>query len=139
LVETILLPEEISKAFSSDSWHPSLGHLRDYRTERALIEKFKETNASVMELERPFISPPLWVAAFVIRAVYGRLAYLYQHSHKLQQYQDWRKDGGIDQLLRSVLAAPIVEQAKDTPIHGLRIAIDALEGKFLAEAKLRRE
>jgi hypothetical protein len=138
-VETILLPEELCKMFSSDSWPPSLGHLRNYRTEHALINKLKETNASVMELERPFISPRLWAVAFVIRAIYGRLAYLYLHSYKLQIYQDWRKDNGIEQLLRCVLSAPVVAQAKDTPIQGLRIAIDALEANFLAEAKLRRE
>ncbi len=137
-VETILLPEEIEKAFVTDSWHASFGHLRNYRNERAIIEKLKETKASVMELERPFVSPRLWTAAFVIRAVYGRLAFLYQNSYKSQQYRDWRKDSGIEQLLRSALPAAIVDQVKNTPLHGLQNAINALENKFLTEAKLQR-
>jgi hypothetical protein len=63
---------------------------------------------------------------------------LIELSFKERKYNDWRKDSGTDQLLRSVLPATIVDEIKSKTIGGLRTAIELLENQFLAEAGLQQ-
>jgi hypothetical protein len=90
------------------------------------------------ESERIFVTQRLWNAYFVIRALHGRVAYLFQKSFEESRYRDWRSDSGADQLLRAMLPPNVVEQLKSKTIGELHGAFDYLEEQFLAEANMRR-
>jgi hypothetical protein len=51
---------------------------------------------------------------------------------------NWREDSGCDQLLRAILPAQSVDHVKALQTHGLRTALDLLEGQFLLEAGMNK-
>jgi hypothetical protein len=134
LVESVLLPQEIDAHFRGQQKISIVTNIESYANDRTFLEKYKRTKAEQMERQRPFVSHRLWAITFVLRAVHGRLAYLYQNSITKGSYLDWRTDSGMDQLLRSCLASPIVEDVKGQNINGFRTAIEHLENLFLTES-----
>jgi hypothetical protein len=133
--DTILTPREID-GFFRKRWPEPFSYINDYALHEATAKHYRQAKAEEVESERPFVSPRLWSIYFVIRAVYGRFGVLFQFSFEKGLYQDWHHDRGMDQLLRSVLPANVVEQLKTVEIGGLMAAMNYLEQHFLAEAGL---
>jgi hypothetical protein len=135
-VEWMLTADEIDEHFRS-GWPARLNSIRDYAREAAISDRYIRAQAMKIETERPFVSSRVWNVYFIVRALHGRLAYLYQQSFAKMSYQDWRVDNGTDQLLRAVLPSNVVEDVKSRNISGLTMAFDHLEAQFLAEANMR--
>jgi hypothetical protein len=89
--------------------------------------------------ERPYVSNSIWSIIFILRGLYGRSALLIQNSFLDGYYHDWRTDSGIDQLLRAILPASLVDSIKQKPTGGLWVAIQHLETAFLSEAGLQKD
>ncbi len=136
-VDTVLTRKEIANCFAHGDWPGMMSSVQDYGDYNALLQKLKKSGCDEADAERPFISPRLWTTFYIIRAVHGRMAYLFEQSFLHDSYRDWREDNGIDQLVRYVLPANVVEQLKKLQVHGLQSVIDHLEAQFLEEAKMR--
>lgn len=83
---------------------------------------------------RVFCGDRLWLIFSLFRSVIMRSALLISRSFQVHEYQDWRDDGGIDQLLRAALPDNVVQQIRGSAYNGLSIALSRLEGEFLREA-----
>lgn len=71
---------------------------------------------------------------YIYRAVTLRSAYLISCSFKERKFRNWREDGGIHQLLSSVIAKDEVTKLRGSLTGGLSAGLARLEGKFLHEA-----
>jgi hypothetical protein len=137
-VDTIYTRDELEGYFNS-RWPQSMSHMTEYANRQTVISKFKTVKAMEADQERPFVSHRLWSVYYIIRALYGRIGYLFEQSFAKKTYHDWRKDSGADQLLRTILPSGVVEQVMSFPVYGLQSAFDHLEEQFMAEAKMRVE
>jgi hypothetical protein len=137
MVDTLLLPSEINDFIQGGINDSITNPIRKYKFEQTVFDKLNRAKAQEAENERPFVSGRLWSIMFVLRAVYGRLAYLFQKSFEEGNYKNWREDSGFDQLLRSILPSSVAEQLKKLQVYGLQTAVDVLEDQFLAEAGMR--
>jgi hypothetical protein len=136
-VDTVLLPSEINDFLRGGINNSLTDSIRKYKHERTGLDKLNLAKAHEVESERPFVSQRLWSVMFILRAVYGRIAYLFYKSFREGSYQNWRDDSVIDQQLRSILPSRVVDQVKKQQVYGLQTAIDVLEDRFLAEAGMR--
>lgn len=133
-VDTILTHQELD-AYFKDGEHPRIAdYVREYADLSLPIRKFASAGADEAEKERPFVTHRLWSVFYVLRALYGRTAFLLRRSYEECSLVSWRDDHGCDQLLRAILPAQAVEHAKGQEIAGLQTAIDYMESQFLAEA-----
>ena len=137
-VDTIYTRDELDRYFNT-RWPQNMSHMTEYANRQTVIHKFKIAKAMEADHERPFVSHRLWSVYYIIRALYGRIGYLFEQSFAKKTYYDWRKDSGADQLLRNILPSGVVEQVKSFPVYGLQRAFDHLEEQFMAEAKMRAE
>jgi hypothetical protein len=138
LIDSILTADEIEECFNgSRSWPRSFGGIEAYSAFEMPMQKINRAGGNKLEQYRPFIPPRVWSVAYIIRALHGRVAYLYHQSFEKHAYQDWRKDSGADQLLRYVLPSNVVVQLRGQTINALQGALDHLEEYFLTEAKMR--
>jgi len=137
-VDTILTKQEIENYFMN-GWDSKWASINEYASEQTLLEKMNKTKAGDVEDERPFVSHRLYVIVFTIRAVLGRVAFLFKKSFDEKRYNDWRTDSRMDQLFRCVLPANIVEEVKKEQVFGLQRAIDHLENEFVTWAQLNGE
>jgi hypothetical protein len=128
-VHTILTADEMSNYFQT-GW-PSRFNIAHYADNQTVLQKMQRAGCDDADKERPFVSPRLWGAFFILRAVYGRLGYLCQHSFEEGRLVDWRTDSGIDQLLRSTLQAHVIEGVKHASFHGAADMIEHLEIQFM--------
>lgn len=133
--DTLFLANEASEAFKDQNKHANL---------IAFVEKHRNefdnlaANGAVLEpnldKHRLFCGDRLWLIFFIIRAVYLRASLLIARSFQKGDYDDWRKDDGIRQLLSAVLPKAFVEEVRARQASGLQAAIDQLEAQFLHEA-----
>lgn len=137
--DTILTRDELQSFFHDDQLPGEFAALGIYRANRTIADKFAKCRVSEADAERPFVSPRLWSAFYIIRAIHGRMGYLFQDSFSNRKYRDWRDDTGVDQLLRVILPSRVVDEVKTLTAFGLQTTIDYLEAQFLAEAKMRAE
>jgi hypothetical protein len=137
-VDTILTPEELDAYFRERANAHVADCVREYADMNACLRKFVSAGANEAAQERLFVEHRLWSVFFVLQAIYGRVAFLLANSYKEHRLISWRTDGGCDQLLRAILPAHLVEDAKAREIGGLRTAIEYLEGRFLAEAGMNK-
>ncbi|UWU66096.1 hypothetical protein [Bradyrhizobium sp. NC92] len=135
-VETIFTAEEID-GFFRNGWPRGYRHIAEYADDQAIITRFERARAREVESERLFVPQRVWSAYFIIRALYGRSAYLFQKSFEEHSYRNWRSDSGVNQLLQAILPPNVVEQLKAQQIAGLHKSFDHLEEQFLAEANVR--
>jgi hypothetical protein len=135
-VDNIFTSEEIHGFFKS-GWPRSVAHMREYAGHHVIVEKYDRALAMESDHEKPFVSQRVWAVYYIIRALHGRIAYLFEQSFKESAYRDWRRDSGADQLMRSVLPSQVVEAAKSLNIGGLANVFDHLEEQFMAEANMR--
>jgi hypothetical protein len=63
-----------------------------------------------------------------------RSSLLIARSFHKHDFDDWRKDDGIRQLLSAILPIAFVDDVRAREIGGLSIAISQLEAEFLHEA-----
>lgn len=133
-IDTILTPSELDVYFREGEYAQVADCIRDFADMNLPIRKLCSAGADDADKERPFVTSRLWSIFFVLRGLYGRIAFLLTTSYKESRFVNWRTDSGCDQLLRAILPAQAVEQAKGHKVGGLRSAIDALESQFLAEA-----
>jgi hypothetical protein len=134
--DTIFTRDEFQR-FYAGAWPAYLNHLREYRDDQAIVQRYERANATKVEEERLFVSYRVWNVYHIIRALHGRVAYLCQQSFKQASFRDWRLDSGVDQLLRAILPPNVVEQVKAQPVFGLKSAFEHLEEQFMAEANMR--
>jgi hypothetical protein len=131
-VHTILTPDEMNNYFHK-GW-PSQFNIGHYAANQTVVHKMQRAGCDDADKERPFVSPGLWGAFFILRAVHGRLGYLCQCSFEEGRFVDWRTDSGIDQLLRSTLQAHVIEGVKNASFRGTAEMIEHLEIKFMTAA-----
>jgi hypothetical protein len=134
--DTLYTRDELERFFST-GWPRNMRHMTEYANRNAVLDKFKTVGAMEADHERPFVSHRLWSVYFIVRALYGRVGYLFEESFEKKTYCDWRKDSGADHLLRTILPSNVVEQLKALSVCGLQSAFDHLEEQFMAEAKMR--
>lgn len=133
--DSLFLADEAAAAFKDEAKHHRL---------IALVEKHRKefenlaANSAVLEpnldRHRLFCGDRLWLIFFITRAVYMRSSILIARSFQKKDFDDWRKDSGIHQLLGAVLTKEFIEQARARPIGGLAAALAQLEAEFLHEA-----
>jgi hypothetical protein len=133
-IDNIFTVKEIDEFFAEGKHRRAIGIVDDYRSSRYSHDKITSVNP---EKERPFISPKLWSIVFIIRALYGRASVLIKWSFERHRYQDWHTDNGMDQILRSQIPVPHVDDIKKRPIGGLNAAVDYLQHLFLIEAGMQ--
>ena len=131
-VHTLLTPSELSDYFQHE-WPTKYG-LQEYASDQTVLVKMQAAGCDDADKERPFVSPRLWGVFFILRAVYGRLAYLCQRSFEKRVFHDWRKDDGIDQLLRTTLPAHVIDSIKGSQVQGVYSMIEHLEIQFMNAA-----
>lgn len=137
-VDTIQTPSELDAYFREGERPGIADHIREYADMTIPLRKFASAGAGDADKERPFVTHRLWSIFFVLRGLYGRTALLLTNSYKNQRFIDWREDRSCDQLLRAILPAQAVEQAKAQAVAGLQAAIASLENHFLAEAGMNK-
>jgi hypothetical protein len=125
------------EGFFSADWPSNMRHMNEYADSNTVINKYNAVFAFEADHERPFVAHRLFNVYYTIRALYGRIGYLFEQSFERNTYRDWRTDTGADQLLRSILPANVVEHVKGLQVFGLQSAFDHLEEQFMAEAKMR--
>lgn len=135
LIETILIPDELSKYFKGDWSHDLLSTIRIYADQQTIISKMERAGYDHASKERTAITPRLWSIFSCLLAMYGRVGALYTYSFKKREYQNWRADPGIDQHLRSILPARGVDTIKADPNIGMQQLMGMLENLFLEVAR----
>ncbi len=133
--DSLFLANEAAEAFQDEGSHQNL---------IAFVEKHRNefdnlaANGAVLEpnldRHRLFCGDKLWLIFFIVRAVYMRSSLLIARSFQKHDFDDWRKDDGIRQLLSAVLLTAFIDDLRAREIGGLSIAISQLEAEFLHEA-----
>lgn len=133
--DSLFLANEAAEAFQDEGSHQDL---------IAFVEKHRNefdnlaANGAVLEpnldRHRLFCGDKLWLIFFIVRAVYMRSSLLIARSFQKHDFDDWRKDDGIRQLLSAVLPTALIADVRVREIGGLSIAISQLEAEFLHEA-----
>ena len=133
--DNLFLADEAAKAFKDEGSNQNL---------IAFVDKHRDeldnlaTNGAVLEPDldrhRLFCGDKLWLIFFIVRAVYMRSSLLIARSFQIHDFNDWRKDDGIRQLLSAVLPTAFIADVRSRESGGLSIAISQLEAEFLHEA-----
>jgi hypothetical protein len=79
-VHMILTTDEMD-AFFKKGWPPRF-QIDHYAANDTPIRKFAAAGCNDADKERLFVHPRVWGVFFIIRAVYGRLGYLFERSFK---------------------------------------------------------
>jgi hypothetical protein len=137
-VDNILTPQELEAYFRDREYSHIADCVREYADMNLTLRKFAIAGANDAAKDRPFVTHRLWSVFFVLQGMYGRAALLLTNSYKEHRFVNWRQDSGCDQLLRAILPAQAVDQAKGKQIGGLQTAIEHLESQFLAEAGMNK-
>jgi hypothetical protein len=133
--DTVFLASEASAAFKDQNKHANLiAHVAKHRNEFDNLAANGAVLEPNLDKHRLFCGDRLWLLFFIIRAVYLRASLLIAQSFQKGDYDDWRKDDGIRQLLSAVLPKDFVEKVRARQAGGLQSAIDQLEAQFLHEA-----
>jgi hypothetical protein len=99
----ILLPSEYDSAYrKGESLAASIRDLDDEKNMAAI------KRVDSIERERPYLGETLWLRFFIYRAFLGRLAVLTIKGKRTGHFEDWRKDGGIHQIISTVLPSNLV-------------------------------
>jgi hypothetical protein len=137
-VDNILTDQELGAYFKGEEHSHIAGSLREFADMNATLGKLQKAGANDAAKERPFVTNRVWSIFGILQAIYGRTALLITNSYKGRELNDWRKDSGCDQLLRSILPAHAVDHVKAQHFGGIRAAIEQLESQFLAEAGMNQ-
>lgn len=133
--DAVFLAAEASEAFKDQNAHANLiGFVEKHRNEFDNLAANDAVLEPNLDKHRLFCGDRLWLIFFIIRAVYLRASLLVAGSFRKGDYDDWRMDDGIRQLLGAVLPKPLVEEISARQTGGLQAAIDQLEAQFLHEA-----
>lgn len=133
--DSVFLANEAADAFKDETKH---------KRRIAFVEKHRDefenlaANGAVLEpnldRHRLFCGDRLWLVFFITRAVYMRGSLLIARSFQTKDFNDWRKDSGIRQLLSAVLTKDFIDDVCARPAGGMTAAIAQLEAEFLHEA-----
>jgi len=133
--DQVFLPTEIAEAFKNEAEHKSIiQFLEPYRDDATMPMQNGAVLEPGLDRHRLFCGDRLWLIFFAIRAIYMRTSMLVSVSFKEHEYRDWRKDGGVKQLLGAALKPDVVAQVTGRETGGLSLAVDQLEAEFLHEA-----
>ncbi len=135
--DSIVLRKEASEAFADQDASPYTKLLEFVRLhEGDLQNPIRAANyfSAGLDNHRLFCGDRLWLIFYVLRAVMLRASILIAWSFEKREFQDWRKDAGVKQLLESVLPEDFVEQVRNSIFNGLSTALARLEAEFLHEA-----
>ena len=86
-----------------------------------------------VENDRHILGESLWLLAYVVRAVFGRIGVILIRERQSRIMMPWRDDGGIHQLLSHVCTQEEIAELRSQPtgaVHWLRNHLEAkvLEG-----------
>lgn len=132
--DTVVLADEAEAAFSGKDNQQTLGFVKAFdgdMLENKLVFEFEKQDLDKCRL---FCGDRLWLIFYIYRAVIMRSAFLISLSFKNQKYDDWRKDGGIRQLLSGLIGVDETEKLRQSTSGGLTNALGRLETDFLHEA-----
>jgi hypothetical protein len=138
LVESVLTSDEIGGYFRTCDWPATLRSVMHYSSLDWGMQQLTSAGADNSDDCRLYVSDRLWGIYATIRALYGRLGFLYHLSFKKSEYTDWRKDKGFATHAKALLGEALYEQAKATPMHGLEVILGRAEAEFLREARAAR-
>jgi hypothetical protein len=131
-LDTILLPDELDEFFRGHK--PLSDYMRaivgQYAHEDASFNNFKESGSTEIEKERPFFGEQMWIIFYVLRAVYGRCALLIARSLEKKQFQNWREDEHLADVIGMVLPQQVMDAAKAMKLQGLQSIILHLNQAF---------
>lgn len=132
--DTIVLPEEAQAAFGGAKHANLLEYVRPFAGDLHTNPLMVEFNGNDLDRHRLFTGDRLWLIFYIFRAFLLRNGLLISQSFGTRTYVDWRKDGGIAQLLGSVLSADEVTKYRQMDAGGLSAAASRMEAEFLHEA-----
>jgi hypothetical protein len=133
--DSIIVPGEAENAFKDqENSEHMLGFVRAHQGDLQNPVRAAEVFAEDLNTHRLFCGDRLWLVFYVVRAVLLRSSLLVAMSFKNKEFQDWRKDDGIKQLLETVLPVDFVTNVRASQFGGLQKALDQLEADFLHEA-----
>lgn len=133
--DTILLPAELDEFFKGKSDHNIFGELLPYRDKLYVAQEMTKVLPENAERCRLHVSKRLWALYQVATTLLGRSAMLLTLSFKEQTLKDWRSDSIIDQYLRSVLPAALIDAQKQAETGGIQRLLSLLENAYLEEAR----
>lgn len=133
--DSIFLSNEATAAFQDESKHRNIiSFVEKHRNQFDNLANNSAVLEPNLDRHRLFCGDKLWLIFFVIRAVYLRSSLLIAQSFQNHDFDDWRKDDGIRQLLSTVLSTAVIDDVRSRQFGGLSIAISQLEAAFLNEA-----
>lgn len=140
-VDTIFTRDEID-GFFKNGWIPRMKHIREYADDSVSLRKYEKAGAWEVEQERPFVSHRVWSVYYVLRALYGRVAYLFERSFAKSSYQEWRNDSGTDRCCDRFLLPTSSSKSNRRPSTDYRALLIILKSNFwpkpTCERRLRR-
>ena len=102
------------------------------------IEKITKMITSLtgdIEKVRPFVGEYLWSLYFVYRAFFVRLAvFIFMERQKVTP-KYWKKDGGLKQILRSVLSESEFTNFTSKEVGAIQYVRTLMESKFISQVE----
>lgn len=133
--DTMLLASEANDAFKEkEDFAHFLAFVRVFEGDLQNPERLAVAFPPGQEKNRLFCGDRLWLIFYVFQAILIRSALLISGSFKKGEYQDWRKDGGIKQLLNSVFPSEYVVTVLAKEFGGIQDILGRLEAEFLHES-----
>ena len=130
-VDTILTPEELDQCFKTGNWRELFTSVTFYAHEDAVMRRFASIGVDEVERDRLFISEDAWSVFWYQRALYGRLAVLYQFSFRERAYKNWRSDSGFAQHVSALLGEAVWTKVQTDQVYGLQQLFGTIEAKLL--------
>lgn len=131
--EDILTTKELEDFFAGRDRNATISEmLSDYRD-------LKTTTGKVpgrvhFASHRLFSGDPLWTSFDAALRTLQRGGWLVHQSIEKKNYQDWRTDRGIDQMIRPVLTHAEIEKGKRMQMGGFSYVFGCLRERVLREA-----
>ena len=130
----IMTDDELKALFQDRTRHT--GILEKYKDLVALFNELHNTaKVDLNGTEELFVTPKLWMLYVLIRAAYGRLAFLTSDSLKNNNYKDWKNDRSIVKLFRNGLSNGQTEEGRKRVVGGFPFLANELRKQFVLEAQ----
>jgi hypothetical protein len=135
--DSIILAEEAKEAFANQGDVKNAKILNFVRAHEGDLQNPLRAQALFDEdfdKHRLFCGDRLWLIFYVLRAIHMRNSLLISWSFQKNEFQDWREDDGIKQLLGATLQKDFVKQVMESKFGGFSKAVAQLESDFLHES-----
>ena len=135
--DSIILAEEAKVAFADQASPQNakiLGFVRAHEGDLQNPIRAQALFDEDFDKHRLFCGDRLWLIFYVFRAIHLRGSLLISWSFQKNEFQDWRDDSGIKQLLGAALQKDLVKQVIESKFGGFSKAVAQLEADFLHES-----